>query len=81
MRIETKRIGLTVLSLDGTELKALAALISRSYSDVVDENVCRLDVQTLRAAERLSRAVTAEASLQRIRDRSRGGRQNGVAPG
>lgn len=71
MRIESKRIGQTIVSLDSIELGALAALISRSYSDVVDENACGLDKHQLRAAERVARGITSEASLQRIRDRAR----------
>lgn len=70
MRIETNRLGQVIAKMDTDELAALAALVSRSYSDVVDTNVLGLDRQVLRAAERVARAISTEASLQRIRDRA-----------
>lgn len=70
MRIETNRLGQVIAKMDTDELAALAALVSRSYSDVVDTNVLGLDRQVLHAAERVARAISTEASLQRIRDRA-----------
>ncbi|MEY2151116.1 hypothetical protein AB7849_09375 [Rhodanobacter sp. 115] len=70
MRIETNRLGQVIAKMDTEELAALAALVSRSYSDVVDSNVLGLDRAALRAAERVARAISTEASLQRMRERA-----------
>lgn len=70
MRVETTKIGMVIAHMDTSELAALAAFVSRSYSDIVDSNVLGMDTHDLRIAERVARAISTEASLQRIRDRA-----------